>query len=654
MTTTSDFGVHRNHGLLLSGWLLAVLAQSAEPVLTARTNIPPDVTEVTFQSLAAIQQNQVEAAKTWTVFHEFQFADRVERSGIRFEHRPVDDAAKNYKAVHYDHGTGLAAADVDSDGRVDLYFVNQRGGNQLWRNLGNGRFEDITGSAGVGLTSKICVAASFGDVDNDGLPDLLVTTVRMGNSLFRNLGEGRFQDITADSGLNTLRAAHSSGAVFFDFNLDGLLDLFIANVGVYTTNDKGPGGFYLGRRDAFLGWQFPGRSEGSVLYQNLGNGKFADVSRKMGLEHRGWSGDASSCDLNQDGFPDLYVLSMAGENKYYENQRGAGFVDKTSAYFPRTPWGSMGLKFFDYNLDGRMDLYVTDMHSDMTSAQIQAGQTNFSAAFEKVKSDVWCSAEWSKENQRKASNNILGNAFFRNPGTGPWPDVSAELGTETFWPWGVTVADLNADGYEDILVTAGMGYPLRYAINSVLLNDHGKRFLDSEFVLGVEPRRDQQIEKEFFELDCGGTDARHPLCQGRTETLHVYGTKSSRSSLALDLDDDGDLDLVTNEWSDRPQVLISNLSEHRKVHFLQIQLVGTKSNRDGLGATVKVRCGDTTYTRVHDGKSGYLSQSALPLYFGLGPANTVDMVEVVWPSGQRQVLASDLAINRKITITEPR
>src|SRR5262245_3273274 len=374
--------------------------------------------ELNDRTLGALEQNrqkQIRAAGGWKVFHDFQFSDRYEQSAIRFEHQPVDDAAKNYKAVHYDHGNGLAVADVDGDGRLDLYFVNQLGGNQLWRNLGEGKFENITASAGVGLDDKICVTASFADMDNDGLPDLFVTTVRMGNFLFKNLGHGKFMDITQQSGLVSARAFHSSGAVFFDFNKDGLLDLFVVNVGVYTTNDKGRGGFYLGRRDAFQGWRYPARREQSVLYQNLGAGKFKDVSLETGLQHRDWSGDATFCDLNQDGYPDLYVLSMSGQDRFYENDRGNRFVEKTAAFFPKTPWGSMGVKFFDYNLDGRMDLFVTDMHSDMTGVLIKAGEKDYSPAFEKQKSDAWCSTEWSPADFARASANCMfGNAFFQN------------------------------------------------------------------------------------------------------------------------------------------------------------------------------------------------------------------------------------------------
>jgi len=314
----------------------------------------------------------------------------------------------------------------------------------------------------------------------------------------------------------------------------------------------------------------------------------------------------------------------------------------------------MGVKFFDCNLDGLMDLFVTDMHSDMTSLQIKAGDKDYSPAFEKQKSGAWCSIEWSPAALRSASNSIFGNAFYQNQGHGSFIEVSEKLGVETYWPWGVSVADLNADGYEDVFVTAGMGYPLRYAINSVLLNESGQRFVDSEFVLGVEPRKDSRVEKEFFTLDCSGEDRKNPLCRDRTGRVTVLGSTSSRSSVAVDLDDDGDLDIVTNEWNDHPQLLISSLSDRKPIHYLKIKLVGTLSNRDGLGATVKVLCGSKTYTRYHDGKSGYLSQSCMPLYFGLGEANKIDRIEVLWPSGRKQVLAAGIPTNALLTITEDR
>ena len=602
------------------------------------------------QALARRKEQQISAAKQFKAFYDFQFSDRISESKIRFETHVVDDAGKNLKPVHYDHGTGLAVADVDGDGLLDIYFVSQLGGNQLWRNLGNGRFENITATAGVGLEDRIGVTASFADIDNDGDPDLFVTTVKTGNVLFENLGNGRFKDITGESGLDYV--GHSSGAVFFDFNNDGLLDLFLVNVGIYTGNEKGRDGFYLALEDAFLAHTKPERAERSILYLNLGNRKFKDVSAEMKLMDYSWSGDATFTDLNQDNYPDLYVVNMQGDDHYYENVAGKYFVERTSRYFPKTPWGAMGIKFFDYNLDGLMDVFITDMHSDMTQAQTKLGKQSMSLDFEKQKSEAWCTIEWTEAALQGSSNNIFGNAFYQNKGDGAFAEVSDLLGVETYWPWGVSVADLNADGYEDIFVTAGMGYPFRYGINSVLLNEFGQRFFDGEFLLGIEPRPGGRIDKDYFVLDCSREDKDHPLCRGLSGKVPVKGVLSSRSSAIFDLDNDGDLDIVTNEMNDRPQVLISNLTQKKAVHFLKIKLTGTASNRDGLGATVKVRAGGKTYTRFNDGKSGYLAQSSVPLYFGLGGATKVDSIEVRWPSGKKQVLTNYLPLNKLINIQE--
>jgi len=437
-----------------------------------------------------------------------------------------------------------------------------------------------------------------------------------------------------------------------DFNNDGLLDLFVANVGVYTSNEKGRGEFYLALTDAFGGYTMPERSEQSILYQNLGDGKFKDVSKEVSLQDEGWSGEATFADLNQDTFPDLYVANMQGDNHYYENVQGKHFVEKTPVHFPKTPWGAMCAKFFDFNQDGLLDLFVTDMHSDMTELQTKEGRINTREDFEKAKSEKWCAVFWTDSFLQGASNNIFGNAFFLNQGGGRFAEVSDRIGAETYWPWGFSVGDLNADGYEDVFVTAGMGYPFRYAINNVLLNEAGSRFVDAEFVLGVEPRAGGRFSKAMFTFDCSGTDKQHQLCNGRSGPLTVHGALSSRSSTIFDLDDDGDLDIVTNEMNDRPQILVSNLSARKSIRYLKVKLVGVKSNRDGLGATVMIHAGGKKFTQYHDGRSGYLSQSTLPLYFGLGELLKVDQVEVRWPSGITQVLTNDIPANRLLTIRE--
>src|SRR5213078_1460507 len=243
-------------------------------------------------------RQEAEMAAQSRLVHDFRFTDRRQASGITFENRVVDDAGRSYKLAHYDHGSGLCGADVDGDGLPDLYFVTQLGTNELWKNVGNGRFVDVTAQAGLAMPDAIGVGCAFADIDNDGDPDLFVTTVRHGNRLFENLGNGTFRDITAQAGVGYV--GHSSGAVFFDYDGDGLLDLFVSNVGVYTTNEKGPGGYYVGRPDAFHGHTHPERAEASILYHNLGGNRFKDVTREVGLVDLSWSGDATVLDVNDD------------------------------------------------------------------------------------------------------------------------------------------------------------------------------------------------------------------------------------------------------------------------------------------------------------------------------------------------------------------
>ncbi|HMC18440.1 MAG TPA: VCBS repeat-containing protein, partial [Gemmatimonadales bacterium] len=458
----------------------AVLLASAVAALgSCRPHRRPPIATAGPAWLLARAQQEVEQAERSPAFHDFQFTDRLTASGITFENRIVDDAGKAYKKVHYDHGTGLCAADVDGDGLPDLYFVTQLGASELWKNVGGGRFVNITAAAGLEMPDAVAAACAFADIDNDGLPDLFVTTVRHGNRLFHNVGGGKFQDITAQAGVGYV--GHSSGAVFFDYDGDGLLDLFVTNVGVYTSNAKGPGGYYVGLPDAFHGHTHPDRAEASILYHNLGGGRFKDVTRAVGLVDSSWSGDATVLDVNDDGRPDLYILNMQGENHLWLNEGGKRFRDATREYFPRTPWGAMGVKAFDFDGDGRVDLLVTDMHDDMW-ANIPPGD--------------WA-AETRKADSSKAPPDffpggkdrfIFGNALFANRGGGRFEEVSDSLGVETYWPWGPSVDDLNADGWDDIFITAGMNFPHRYGINSLLLNEAGRHFLPSEFLVGVEPR----------------------------------------------------------------------------------------------------------------------------------------------------------------------
>ena len=322
---------------------------------------------------------------------------------------------------------------MDGDGRLDLYFTTQAGTNKLLRNLGSGHYQKMPGSENLELGEYVGVTASFADVDNDGDPDLYATTTRGGNYLFENDGKGRFSDITNGSGLEY--NGHSSSAVFFDYDRDGLLDLFLCNVGVFTSEkfvtastdpvnpDQGTEyQYWEARKDAFAGHLKPERTERSILYHNNEHEKFTDVTDETGLIDTSWSGDATPIDANDDGWPDLYILDMQGHDEYFENVEGEKFVLKSREMFPKTPWGAMGVKVFDYDNDGNLDLYISDMHSDMSE--------DINAWDEKLKANM----QYPEDFLRSGGLSVFGNSFFHKQANGTCAEISDEIGAENYWP----------------------------------------------------------------------------------------------------------------------------------------------------------------------------------------------------------------------------
>ena len=294
--------------------------------------------------LESRRQAQLATAEQFNVFCDFAFSDRLEDSAIRFRNRITPDSGRDYRPNHYDHGNGMAIADVDGDGLYDIYFVTQVGDNELWRNLGGGKFEDITQRAGVAAKS-IGVSASFADIDNDGDPDLYVTVLRRGNILFENDGTGTFKDISQDAGLDY--KGHPSAAVFFDYNGDGLLDIFLTVVGQYTTDElkkasyskDSPYKYYAGFNDGFSGHLKPERTETSILFKNEGDNRFVDVSEKVGLQDESWAGAASPIDVNEDGWPRSIRFEYAGARPILRKHRGQTFCRQEPRGFSPNPLG---------------------------------------------------------------------------------------------------------------------------------------------------------------------------------------------------------------------------------------------------------------------------------------------------------------------------
>jgi len=571
--------------------------------------------------------------------HRAGFREAAQASGIDFRMAflPAEQGEK-FKINLYDHGCGVAAGDFDGDGFDDIYFCNQLGPNALYRNKGDGTFEDVTKKAGVALGDRISVGATFADYDNDGLTDLYVTSTRGGNVLFRNMGDGTFKDVTKEAGLTLV--AHSQTAVFFDFDNDGLLDLFVTNTAQWTTNFDPMARYFPGLADF---WEMAGSpKEYNVLYRNNGNGTFTNVTEKAGLKGQGWGGDVAVFDYNDDGFLDLLVTNMFGASQLYRNNGDGTFTEVTKEVLGRTSWGAIGSKVFDFNNDGRLDLYIVDMHSDMwLPHQVKLDPHpgppyDFKKKYTSVMGPIQSLPLEAQEAERRLfelfnirnSEVVFGNTFFKSLAPGKFAEVSEQANLETFWPWGIAVGDFDNDGFEDVFLPSGMGYPYDYWPNALLMNNGNETFTDRAKELGIEPPPGGR----FLAEKIGGKPA----------------ARSSRCAAVADFDGDGRLDLIVNNFNDRPYYFRNNFP---KKNYIAFRLTGTKCNRDAIGALVWIHCGKEVMVRQVNPAGGYLSQSSRTVHFGLGDRPDVDYAEIRWPSGQKQRIDRP-AINTRHLVTE--
>jgi hypothetical protein len=569
------------------------------------------------------------------------FLECADEAGLTWRMKSLpDEQGRTFKINLYDHGSGVAVGDFDGDGRDDVYFCNQLGPNALYRNNGDGTFTDVARQAGVALGDRVCVAATWADYLNEGRPSLYVTSTRGGNVLFRNNGDGTFTDVTAKAGL--AHVGHSQAAVFFDYDNDGLLDLFLTNTAQWTTEDYDKATqHWLGQAD-FDRLVFSPK-EYNVLYHNNGDGTFTDVTAKAGLGGRGWAGDAVAFDYDGDGYPDLFVTCMFGRGQLYRNNRDGTFTDVTLQALGRTPFGGMGAKAFDYNNDGRLDLFVVDMHSDMWVGLDWEHTTYDLAVASQHKKFPYFSGPPALENPAIAEREkglgrqlgfaheelLFGNACYRNEGGGRFAEVSDQAGLETFWPWGIATGDFDNDGSEDAFLPSGMGYPFYYWPNALLMNQGDGTFRDRAEELGLEPPPRGKFLPNRID--------------GRT------AARSSRCAVAGDFRGAGRLDLVVNNFNDRPYYYRNGLPPR---HWVEFRLRGTRSNRDAVGAVVRLyRAGGAVLTRQVSGACGYLAQPPRTLHFGLGDSPGVVRAEVTWPGGRRQDLGA-VAADRLIDVVE--
>jgi len=521
----------------------------------------------------------------------FRFADVTSSAGIQFQH---NSGAFGGKFLPETLGSGCAFLDYDRDGWQDILLINgmdwpghkqRRSTLRLYHNNGNGTFTDVTSRAGLDV-ELYGMGVAVGDYDNDGFPDILVTCVGQ-NRLFHNTGKGTFTDVTNASGLGK-RSAFSTSALWFDYDRDGLLDLFVCNYVKWSPEHD----VFCSLDGKHKSYCTPEayRGETCWLFHNRGNGTFEDVTASSGIfDSSSKSLGVAMLDDDHEGWPDLLVANDTQPNKLYRNQRNNTFKDAAvEAGLAFSSEGKaragMGLDVGDFKNSGRSGVAITNFDNEMTGLYEFSGKT-----YEDIAAQAGVGL---------ASKNSLG--------------------------FGCTFLDANLDGWLDLAVANGhidetvrnIRGNVGYAQPPLLFLNNGKgSFRDIAGEVG-----------------------------GRFEQPKV-----GRGLAFADFDRDGDLDLLLTT-NNGPAYLYRNdqLAGNRSIRF---RLIGTKSNRDAIGATIRIFSNGLIQSRLVKSGSSYLSQSELPVTFGLEKRDRVDRAVISWPSGRTEEF-KNLAAGRSYKCTE--
>jgi hypothetical protein len=508
-----------------------------------------------------------------------EFTNVTPAAGITFRHRK---SQQGISTILEEAGPGVCVLDYNNDGWLDIYFVNGRDlynrglqlRNALYRNNGNGTFTDVTEKAGVpGTAYGIgCVA---GDYDNDGFSDLYVT--QYGKCvLYRNNNDGTFTDVTDKAGVGAMDfgAVFHSGATFFDYDRDGRLDLY---VGSYVTfNEKS-------RRTCLIGNGIPTSCPPSVypgsaatLYHNNGDGTFTNVTRPAKMfQPNGKNLSVGACDYDHDGWPDLFVANDGVEAYLYRNNKDGTFTDVAMT----------------------AGIALTAEAMTMAAMCISHGDYDNNGTLDLYISDF----------------QAVPNRVFRNDDKGFYDEVSSEVGiadlTRQVLSFGGGFFDYDNDGWLDLFIANGHVYPeveqatpgVRYKqINQLFRNDGKGKFIEMTKAAG-----------------------------------NGFSTAyAARGAAFADFNNDGNLDIVVAN-NDDPPLLLRN-SGAPGHHFLNLKLIGAKSNREATGARVKIKADGLRQIREISAGGSYFSHCDLRAHFGVGRSTKIELVEITWPNGLRQ------------------
>ncbi len=544
-------------------------------------------------------------------------------------------------------GAAVAVADVDGDGYVDVYVTSSGRGdsNHLFRNRGDGTFEDITAAAGVGVGNPegASMAAVFGDIDNDGDPDLYVVMWGAKNRLFENLGGGKFRDITDESGTGFW--GYGNGATFLDYDRDGRLDLYVGNYFPESLPDPATGKTKrLDLWDPFttrvMHESFTRARNGgrNVLYRNLGNNKFEDVTEQAGLSYTGWTLAVGAADLDNDGWPDLYAADDFGPDEVYFNTGATENPPRFQPFIGREGhpaigddwWKGMNVDFGDVDGNGFLDIYVTNI----LAPRYKTDEGNM----------LWLNlADPSAPHGRKFVN------------------VGKKTGThDGGWGWGAKFADFNNDGLLDILEANGFvtgpdpSNTYWYDLQEMVTQLKNATADAADWpVMGDRDLSGYERNRLWIQRESVRGELRFEEVADAAGIKDLY---NGRGVAVFDADNDGDLDVfIANQGKVGTFYRNRLYAKDRRdpSHWLGLDLVGDPkdaassgdrrfaSTADAVGARASVACAGVSQRRDVQGGTGFASQSDRRLFFGLGNCASPDSIVVTWPSGR--VLTIDKA-----------
>lgn len=560
-------------------------------------------------------------------------------TGIRFINKVRD--RKDFNIVNYLYfydGGGVAAGDINNDGLPDLFFTSNLGKSRLYLNKGHFRFEDITNKAGVGGSSGAwTTGVTMADVNGDGYLDIYVCRVNYrdksgANELFINNKNGTFTEEAARYGLDF--RGYSKQAVFFDYDEDGDLDMYLVNHSIHTKESFAP----VSQRNV------PDPKAGDRLYRNDDN-RFVNVTTRAGIYSSalGYGLAVTVADLNNDGHPDIYVSNDFHENDYlYYNNGDGTFTEALESSVGHTSRASMGNDTGDINNDERPDVIVADMLPDQERALKQSAVP---MSYDVLQADLSYGYYYQYTRntlQLNRGNDASGKALFS--------DIAPLAGVEaTDWSWAPLLCDLNNDGWMDLFITSGIqrrpndrDYLQRVANMHSESPDESEEPGDLELIRWM-PKA--PLPNHVFANNGNLTF----LDKSKDWGLNYQGY--SNGAAYADLDNDGDLDLVVNEVNSPALVYRNNTEKLPDHHYLRIRLRGSGMNTSGIGAKVYVYSDGGKFYRQEMLTRGFESSVDPVIHFGLGAVKNIDSLRVIWPDEKTQELVH-LPVDTLITLKQ--